>query len=387
MSHLVKEYAKNLGVKVSKPIVKDHFFPIVADRYITICNDDDVQAKHYPYYDVVLELLKPFLQKENIKVIQLGGKIKINGVDSALNVKYKQQSFIISKSILHLGSDGFLNHTSSAKNVPTISIFGNTLPEINKPLFSSNSTNVNLAPKWDKKPCYNVVDPKRQIRNIKAELVAQSVLDLLKIKQEINFTTLHVGESYNDNLLEIVPTTLTPVNIQPNQKIMIRADYGLQEDVFIQYCKQMKVSVCCDKLIQPNGLKQIANNVTDFYLFLDKDWDDIPEKYFSIVKSLGINLIILCENKDDVPIIRNKYFDIAVRHPFPDREKPKSFSEKSKFLTQKRIVCDGKEYLSYAHFKKGLDRSNKVIDTPEYWRELDYFYIYDTDKNSQKESA
>ena len=188
-------------------------------------------------------------------------------------------------------------------------------------------------------------------------------------------------------MLEIVPTTLTPVNIQPNQKIMIRADYGLQEDVFIQYCKQMEVSVCCDKLIQPNGLKQIANNVTDFYLFLDKDWDDIPEKYFSIVKSLGINLIILCENKDDVPIIRNKYFDIAVRHPFPDREKPKSFSEKSKFLTQKRIVCDGKEYLSYAHFKKGLDRSNKVIDTPEYWRELDYFYIYDTDKNSQKESV
>ena len=72
MSHLVKEYAKNLGVKVSKPIVKDHFFPIVADRYITICNDDDVQAKHYPYYDIVLDLLKPFLQKENIKVIQLG---------------------------------------------------------------------------------------------------------------------------------------------------------------------------------------------------------------------------------------------------------------------------------------------------------------------------
>ena len=60
----------------------------------------------------------------------------------------------------------------------------------------------------------------------------------------------------------------------------------------------MKVSVCCNKLIQPNGLQQIANNVTDFYLFVDKDWDDIPEKYFRIVKSLDINLTILCENKD-----------------------------------------------------------------------------------------
>ena len=99
-----------------------------------------------------------------------------------------------------------------------------------------------------------------------------------------------------------------------------------------------------------------------------------------------INLVILCEDKKDVPILRNKYFDMTVNQAFPNREKRCDVSEKSKFISHKRIVCDDKEYLSYAHFKKGLDRSNVVLDTPEYWRESDHFYIYDTDKNSQEKS-
>ena len=34
MPHLLREYAKNLGVKISKPIVKEHFFPINFDAPI-----------------------------------------------------------------------------------------------------------------------------------------------------------------------------------------------------------------------------------------------------------------------------------------------------------------------------------------------------------------
>ena len=387
MAHLLREYAKSLGVKTSKPIIKDHFFPILADKYITIFNDDNIPSKHYPYYSVVLDLIKPLLRDRGIQIIQLGGKSQIGGVDLALNVKYKQQSFILSKSILHLGSDGFLNHTASVKNIPTVNVFGNTLPDINKPIFSGSSLNINLSPKWDKKPCYNNIDPKKQINTIKPEVIAQSVLDLLKIDEEINFNTVQIGDAFNQKILEIVPTSIMDMRAAQDSLIIIRADYGFDENVFLQYCKTNKVSVCCDKLIQPQGMQQIANNVKDFYLFIDKDWDDIPENYFRIIKSLNINLIILCENKEDVPIIRNKYFDVVVRHAYPERNKPKTLGENSKFFSQKRVVCDGKEYLSYAHFKKGLDRSNTVIDTPEYWRESDHFYIYDTDKNSQEKSS
>eukprot|EP01049_Picozoa_sp_SAG25_P019599 SAG25_NODE_6250_length_575_cov_0.638655_1_plen_31_part_10 len=31
MAHLIEEYAKSLGVKISSPVVKDHYFPICFD--------------------------------------------------------------------------------------------------------------------------------------------------------------------------------------------------------------------------------------------------------------------------------------------------------------------------------------------------------------------
>jgi hypothetical protein len=61
MPHLLKEYAKNLGVKISKPIVKEHFFPINFDKYITLSVDQNNSSKDYKHYGVVFFILKTFL--------------------------------------------------------------------------------------------------------------------------------------------------------------------------------------------------------------------------------------------------------------------------------------------------------------------------------------
>ena len=383
MPHLIKEYAKSLGVKTSKPVVKDHFFPVLADKYITISADTNIPSKNYPYYSVVIELIKPYLNKEGIQIIQLGGETRINGVDFGLNVKFKQKGFIISNSLLHLGPDGETNHLASLKNTPVVTLFGNTLANINKPIFASSASKcINLEPKWDKKPCYKQVDPKNQISNIKAETIAQSILDLLKSKQKINFKTLHSGKAFNTKVVEIVPTSIMQISIPVDHTILIRTDYGMEEKSFLHYVKNFKTTIFSDKLIQAKALKEVGQNINNFFVFLNKDDTNIPENYFRLVKSMNINFCILCKEKNDVPILRNKYFDIAVNYAYPDEEKKKVVTKNAKFLTNKKIICDNKQYLSYAHFKKGLDSSNIVIDTPEYWRDIEHFYIYDTDKNS-----
>ena len=159
----------------------------------------------------------------------------------------------------------------------------------------------------------------------------------------------------------------------------MRVDYGFDEDVFLKYCKNYKVSVYSDSLIQPNGLRQIAANTTDLLVFVDTSWDTIPENYFRMVKGLGINLVLLTKEEEDLASVRNKYFDVAVRHAYPKVEHPRHVKEKARFISHKRIISEGKEYLSYAHLKKGLDKDNRVLDTPEYWRESDHFYIYESD--------
>ena len=127
MSHFLEEYAKALGVCASKPIVQDHFFPLVATKYITISNEEAIPAKQYAHYPLVLDLLKSTLQAENIKVIQIGGKAPIEGIDQILNLSFKQQCFILSRSSLHLGCDGVLSHAASSKRIPTVNLFGNIL--------------------------------------------------------------------------------------------------------------------------------------------------------------------------------------------------------------------------------------------------------------------
>jgi len=377
MSHLLEEYAKNLGVKASRPITKDHFFPIVVDKYITITTEEHKPAKHYKLYNIVLTLLKPVFQANNIKVVQLGQGKPIQGVDHILNVSFKQKCFILSNSLLHLGCDGVLSHAASAKNIPTVNLFGNTFPNTNRPLFSASKLNVNLAPEWDNKPCFNVQDPKSEINKIKPEDVASAILKLLKVDGSINFETKHVGATFGQVAVEIVPTSFVPINLGQDQSLFLRLDYGYDERAFLQYAKNHKITIITDKLIQPHGLKDISGNVSGLFIFVDPSWNTIPESYFKILKSWNIPCSLLVKDKSHLGEIRNKYFDTLVRLYNPERPKVEGLKENTQFFSSKRLLEGGKEYLSYAHWKKGLDSNNKVLDSPDYWKELDHFYIYE----------
>jgi hypothetical protein len=377
MSHLLEEYAKNLGVKVSRPIINDHFFPIVADRYITITTEEHKPAKHYKHYGMVLTLLKPVFKANNVKVVQLGQGKPISGVDHILNVSFKQKCFILSNSLLHLGCDGVLSHAASAKNIPTVNLFGNTFPSTNRPLFSASKLNINLAPEWDNKPCFNVQDPKGEINKIKPEDIASSILKLLKVDGSINFVTRHVGAAFGQAAVEIVPTSFAPINVAEGQSLFLRVDYGYDETAFLQYAKNHKITIMTDKLIQPSGLKNVSPNVTGLFIFVDPSWDTIPESYFKILKSWNIPCTLLVKDKKHLGEIRNKYFDVLVRLYNPERPKVENLKPNAEFFSSKRLLEGGKEYLSYAHWKKGLDSNNKVLDSVDYWKELDHFYIYE----------
>lgn len=380
MAHLIEEYAKSLGVKISSPVVKDHYFPICFDKYITIHQASNVSSKTYSHYDIVVRLLKPFLERAKIKVIQLGGSKKIEGVDAALNISFKQQSFILSKSLVHLGCDSALAQLSSSKKIPTVTLFGNVFAANAKPAFSDESINVALEPKWDKKPCFSIEDPKKQIDSIKPEVVAQSVLDFLQIeKEDIRFNTKYVGSSFQNPVVEVIPTSFAPLKLKSGQELMIRADYAFDEDCFMKYCSSYPVTIFANSLIQPHGLQKIAKNVNKFYLFLDETWDSIPENYFEILKNMDIDLTIIVKKEEELRGIRNKYFDIPVIPYLSEKKAPCEVSENSRFMSSLRLIEGGKEYLSHAHWKKGLDSNNKVLDTPEYWKESDHFYIYERD--------
>ena len=376
MPHLLREYAKNLGVKISKPIVKEHFFPINFDKYITLSVDQNNSSKDYKHYGVVFFILRPLLQKHGIKVIQLGGAKKVDGVDLALNIPFKQQAYVISKSLLNLGCDGEIAHVSSLKKRPTVTLFGNTFAAINKPLFCTSSFIVNLEPTWNKKPSFsNVAD---DINNILPEKIAESVIKLLKIEKcKINFKTVRAGAAYRDIVAEVIPTTFYNLTLNPNQELYLRADYGIEKNALIKYCQNYKVSIFSKALLKPDFIKNLAPNINNIFLRIKKEDDIIPDSYFKIIKNMGINLILLAERKKDLNYLRNIYFDASLQVYRPELKKDFKVEDNYKILTAKRLICNGKEYLSESHWEKNLDNNNKMLDGYKSLSEIELFYIYE----------
>lgn len=373
MSHIIEEYSKNLGVKISKPIVNKHFFPILHDKYIIIYGDDSIQSKTYSYYDIVLELIRPVLNQFDIKVIQLKGSSIIRGVNNILDVAFKNEAYLISKSLLYIGPDNYLSQYASSQGVKTITLHGNCYANNTKPFWGNNLNSICMEPEWKVKPSYQIQDPEKQIDNIKPEKIAENIFKILNYKCLLNFHTKHIGQFFKNDVIEVVPTKI--IRGLPKQ-IYLRIDYGFEESAFLYYCQNHEVTIISDRFIQPQGIQQFKNNIKKIMILVDKTATDIPHKFFELMNSWGINITLLCKNKEDIGFLRNLYFDTDIQLFNIEKEKIQ-VSNKAKFLSNKKIIEGDKTYFSKAHYQKRLDSNLNVLDTPEYWEELEYFYIYE----------
>lgn len=382
MSHILEEYAKNLGVLISKPVVAQHYFPITENKYITIYLEDQIQSKNYKYYSLVFDLLRPILQEENIQIIQIDCKGKhLNNVNKVLSdLSFKQYANIISNSLLHIGIDNVYSHYASSIDIPLINLFGNVYPSISNGYWSKNDRKKDINPKWEVKPCLSIQDPKSEINTIKPEEIAQAILDILKFKKRINFKTIYIGDMFLHPIIEIIPTSFNPINIEEDQILFLRADYGFDEISFLQYCKNYKVAIISNGLIQPSVLEGIRQNIKKISIIVDEESGDIPERYFEILKIWGIGIQILIKEEKDLYYFKNKYFDQEVNLYENKSQKPENITENCLFFSRKRIIEGNDEYHSLAHWKirkKIIDKEMNILDTPEYWQEQEHFYIYE----------
>jgi hypothetical protein len=92
---------------------------------------------------------------------------------------------------------------------------------------------------------------------------------------------------------------------------------------------------------------------------------------------MKINLVLLSERKKDLNYLQNIYFDATIQEYRPESGKKFEVKNNYKILTAKRLICNGKEYLSESHWKKNLDNNNKMLDSEESLSEIELFYIYE----------
>ena len=120
-------------------------------------------------------------------------------------------------------------------------------------------------------------------------------------------------------------------------------------------------------------------------LFVGPEWEGdgnrkehIPDSYFKLLKNHNIECVLLVKNLSQLGMAQNTYFNQTVKPYKPEvGMKLDNPPPNSRFFSSKYLVEGGKEYLSYAHWKKGLDKSDNVLDNDDYWKESEHFYIYE----------
>lgn len=382
MSHLIEEYAKTLGVKIGKPYLCEHFYPILDEKYITIHTDKKIDSKNYEYFPQVLNLIKPILNQKGYKIYQIGGSEdpKLENVDGCfLNLNFKQSAYLIKRSKLHLGIDSLPIHIASMYDIPIVALYSHTYAANAYPYWSSKENVVLIeSEKNGNKPSFSYQESPKTIRSIKPEKIAQSVFDLLKIEEKINFNTLRIGNHYHIPFVEIVPNFRANLEDQKNKTLYIRADLYNDDQTIAFWCSNHKTKIIAANELPIPLIKQFAPNIEHIY-FKIKD-QSISNEYFELVKKCKVNFTICVDDEENLAQIRNYYFDFRVEFDSLKERVAKTARQNGYFLTNKILISQGVLYPSEAHLNanKKLDMINEVMhDDDAFWKDAEHFYIYD----------
>ena len=372
MSHIAEVYAKDLGVKIGRPHITDHFFPGLPDKYITVQSSSKMPAAKYKYWDIVLGLIKPHLN--DIKIIQVGGpeEEKIKGADHYyLGTSYKQMNYMIKKASTHVGCDSLPGHIAGAYDVPCVILHFNLYPENSKPLWHKKNKSISLSPDFSEvKPSFSTTC--NRINEIKPETIAQSVLDQLGILVKIKFKTIRIGKLFNNNFVEVVPNFFSLSEQLFNQPINVRADLHFDIENITKWCQSSFVNLHTNQVIDSvilnslTKLRQVIFNYKNHHNEIDlKD-------FFNNIRNKKINLIIICENEDNISDVRFKYFDFNI---LSGAEKHKEIKGE-KFFSRKQFISKGEVYFSESSANR-LDKSYNFVYDEASSKELENLYIYE----------
>ena len=148
--HIVDLYASLCGIRLDS--YKTDIFPIKVnlgdygikenEDYICLHIQSSLKYKDWPYFKELIDKIK---DKFKVVVIDEQQHNYKHTIQLPPDIKLREKAYIISKSKMLIGIDSMGIHMASAFQIPTIALYGNTLPDLCKPL--SNKNLIAIEPK------------------------------------------------------------------------------------------------------------------------------------------------------------------------------------------------------------------------------------------------
>lgn len=383
--HLLESYALQAGQPIGEPSLPVDFYPLPYERYITF-QPFSKPAKNYDYWNEVLELLLPLLEKLNIKIVQIGAKeeLALPGCFHAQGLTtLSQVNYIIKHSILHFGADSFAQHMAGVNNIPCVGIYSNNKVENVRPYWGDRDKQIFLHPYEENELPYYVLDEQnKRINKIKPEKIFLAICKLLTLDVGYDLETVLFGRFYNHRLLESVPTEVYNPKQLGMDTLCVRMDVFFNEENLLKQAQICPINIITNKPINENLLKSIRPRINQLFYVIDENHDP---KFAKVIHKLGVHYQMYSYMSEDalnkIKLDYCEYGLIVKRTPFDPNSNDLTKGQNLLFKTNKYIIFNKDLYLSYAHLNAGQkmsslnDRINPVKDDPEFWKDSEHFYL------------
>jgi hypothetical protein len=390
--NLTEKMALDCGVKISQPYLDRYFLPIRNDNYIIIDTRCKTTTGEYDYFNDVLDLVKPYLKEADIDIFQIATdkNVKLACDKCFITINKKQENYLISKARLLISNENYSLHIASVFNTKSIGLYSLFNPINTRPVWNTNSQIILESDRDGNLPSYGRLNESpKTINFISPYVVAKNILDSLSISNDLErFELVHLGKSFNQKIVEIVPDFVSDANFMKDRSINLRLDYikNLNSSVFNYWVSNRKVNIITDKDININMVAPYRNNILLMTIMLS---ENISEKFLKHCKSIGLKLKIFCDDKNKLEEYRFKFLNWDVHQDFENEgalNKLTNLSKNSKFISSKILISKGKQFSCKANYfaNKHLDNSEEsVILSKEFEQEIEFFKIY----NEREEST
>lgn len=389
--HLLSSYSLASASKIYKPFIYESYIQLPETKYITFQGSTKFSSKDYSYWQTVISLIYPILQKNNIKIVQFGTekeRVYPHCINYVGKTTFGQLAYLIKNSSLHFGSDSLGVHLSSAYDIPLVGLYSIIQAKNAGPYFGDKNKQIifeSFLRSGNKKPSYSPQEQPKSIDLIKPEEIANAILKLLGIDFVFPFETFFIGKQYSnlhDRILDIIPSEKVANFGNPEIGAEIRMDINFDEKSLVQQLQFCKGVIITNKPINLEILKAFRQKIHSVAYQIDEN--DYP-KFAESVRKLGIP-IVLVSYLPDVQINDKKinYYELGkinkiFEEPLDKIKEIRDNVENLHYMSNKTIIHGDKSYASNSARIHNIPYSEfemqKAINSEEFFKELNFFWI------------
>lgn len=388
--HLLEKYALDTGVKIDKPYIYQHYFPLTNSKYI-IFHSEGSGSKNFGHWQEVLNVLSPLLKEEGIEIFNIGKneegvpKRKYGGViDVKNNTSIANVAYMIENCELYLGVDCFSAQLAGMYDKNAVVLYSHVFKENRAPYFGDKTKQVLIEPnRQGKKPWFNQPDSEKDADNFCPYEIANAVCSLLKIKYKYEFKSIFRGDWSSRDVLDLVPNKTISQYGLGCPLIRIRMDIEHNQENMIRTVAEApeKVSILFDASnpIDLGPIAQFKDKISEIILFCnEKSLDVLTDGAIRAISSFPARVHFSTFEGEEVQNkIKMKFLDTIFLNPMKRETKESVVGdidiEGLLYTSSQKVLSNGKLYSSFYSFKEGKPSNTlnrevlPLVDSPEIW--------------------